>query len=104
MNIRSVLTSDNTVTTAKALAICAVFAAGSAIAGQSDNEFEVLYERLTNWSQGYLGRSIALMFLLVGLGVGVIRGSILGAVVCVAAAMALFIGPQVIGQIVTGLI
>ena len=44
------------------------------------------------------------MFLLVGLGVGVIRGSIMGAVVCVAAAMALFIGPDIIDNIFTGLI
>ena len=54
--------------------------------------------------QGTLGKSIALMFLLVGLGVGVIRGSIMGAVGCVAASMALFIGPQIIEQIFTALI
>ena len=59
---------------------------------------------LKNWSQGTLGRSIALMFLLVGLGVGVVRGSIMGAVGCLAAAMALFIGPQIIDNIFTALI
>ena len=55
-------------------------------------------------STGTLGKAIALMFLLVGLGVGVIRGSIMGAVGCVAASMALFIGPQIIEQIFTALI
>ncbi|MFQ9937575.1 MAG: TraA family conjugative transfer protein [Parasutterella excrementihominis] len=63
-----------------------------------------LYAMLKAWSTGTLGKSIALMFLLVGLGVGVIRGSIMGAVGCVAASMALFIGPQIIEQIFTALI
>lgn len=58
---------------------------------------------LKAWSTGTLGKSIALMFLLVGLGVGVIRGSIMGAVGCVTS-MALFIGPQIIEQIFTALI
>ena len=72
--------------------------AGTATGGQD------LYSMLKAWSTGTLGKSIALMFLLVGLGVGVIRGSIMGAVGCVAAAMALFIGPQIIEQIFTALI
>lgn len=82
---------------AAALPECA-FAAGT------DKDFQSLYDMLKNWSQGTLGRSIALMFLLVGLGVGVVRGSIMGAVGCIAAAMALFIGPQIIDNIFTALI
>ena len=72
--------------------------AGTSTGGQE--HFADLYA----WSTGTLGKSIALMFLLVGLGVGVIRGSIMGAVGCVAASMALFIGPQIIEQIFTALI
>lgn len=75
-----------------------------AFAANGDTDFQDLYTMLQNWSQGTLGRSIALMFLLVGLGVGVIRGSIMGAVGCIAAAMALFIGPQIIDNIFTALI
>lgn len=76
--------------------------AGTATGGQE--HFADLYSMLKAWSTVTLGKSIALMFLLVGLGVGVIRGSIMGAVGCVAAAMALFIGPQIIEQIFTALI
>lgn len=75
-----------------------------AFAANGDTDFQDLYTMLHSWSQGTLGRSIALMFLLVGLGVGVIRGSIMGAVGCIAAAMALFIGPQIIDNIFTALI
>lgn len=82
----------------------AAFAPDMAFAANGDTDFQDLYDMLHNWSQGTLGRSIALMFLLVGLGVGVIRGSIMGAVGCVAAAMALFIGPQIIDNIFTALI
>lgn len=73
--------------------------AGTATGGQE--HFADLYSMLKAWSTGTLGKSIALMFLLVGF---VIRGSIMGAVGCVAAAMALFIGPQIIEQIFTALI
>ena len=76
--------------------------AGTSTGGQE--HFADLYAMLKAWSTGTLGKSIALMFLLVGLGVGVIRGSIMGAVGCVAASMALFIGPQIIEQIFTALI
>ena len=74
--------------------------AGTSTGGQE--HFADLYAMLKAWSTGTLGKSIALMFLLVG--VGVIRGSIMGAVGCVAASMALFIGPQIIEQIFTALI
>lgn len=94
-----------TKTTAKSIAACALFLGTSAaFAANGDTDFQDLYNKLQGWSQGTLGRSISLMFLLVGLGVGVIRGSIMGAVVCVAAAMALFIGPDIIDNIFTGLI
>ena len=58
--------------------------------------FQSLYEMLAAWSTGYLGKTIAITFLLVGLGVGVIRGSIMGAIACIACAMALLVGPDII--------
>ena len=87
-----------------AIAILSVLSPEVAFAANGDTDFQDLYHMLQTWSQGTLGRSISLMFLLVGLGVGVIRGSIMGAVGCVAAAMALFIGPQIIDNIFTALI
>ncbi len=90
---------------AKSFLFCALFfGLSTAFAANGDTDFQDLYGKLEGWSQGTLGRSISLMFLLVGLGVGVVRGSIMGAVVCIAAAMALFIGPQIIDNIFTALI
>lgn len=86
------------------LVTTSVFSPDVAFAANGDTDFQDLYNMLQSWAQGTLGRSIALMFLLVGLGVGVVRGSIMGAVGCLAAAMALFIGPQIIDNIFTGTI
>lgn len=78
--------------------------APDAFASATNNDFSDLWDMLEGWSSGSLGKSISLMFLLVGLGIGVIRGSIIGAVGCVAAAIALFLGPQIIDTIFTALI
>lgn len=98
--------SSNVIAAAFPMLLSLTFAAlpEYAFAAGIDQDFQSLYDMLKNWSQGTLGRSIALMFLLVGLGVGVVRGSIMGAVGCIAAAMALFIGPQIIDNIFTALI
>lgn len=63
------------------------------------NDFDSLYTHLNAWATGTLGKSIALVFLLVGLGVGVLRGSIVGAISCLAAALSLVIAPSVINTI-----
>lgn len=64
--------------------------------------FDSLYETLNAWATGSLGKSLALVFLLVGLGLGVIRGSIIGAITCIAAALSLMIAPTIIRAIFTG--
>lgn len=76
----------------------------SAFAGTTGTEFQELYELVHDWATGYLGRAIALIFLLVGLGMGIVRGSIMGAVGCLAAAMCLLIAPSVVEGILTAVI
>ena len=79
-------------------------ASSSVYAGETGGEFQELYTIVESWATGYLGRAIALIFLLVGLGMGIIRGSVMGAVGCVATAMCLVIAPSVIEGILTALI
>ena len=90
----------------KTLSLFFAFATASsaAFASQTGTEFSMLYDIVYNWSTGYLGRSIASIFLLIGLGVGVIRGSIMGAVGCIAAAICLVVAPEVVEGILTALI
>ncbi len=84
-----------------ALLLGSLMIAGPAIAGTDGTEFQDLYTMVKGWTNGYLGRSIALVFLLIGLGVGVVRGSIISAVGCIAAAMCLLIAPSVIESIIS---
>ncbi|MBQ9241448.1 MAG: hypothetical protein IJ164_09000 [Duodenibacillus sp.] len=65
-------------------------------AATAGEEFSDLYTLLKGWCTGYLGKSIAISFILVGLGMGIIRGSIVAAVVCIASAVALLMAPSVI--------
>lgn len=86
------------------IALTALVASSPVLAGTDGTEFQDLYTMVKGWTNGYLGRSIALVFLLIGLGVGVIRGSIISAVGCIAAAMCLLIAPSVIESIISAVI
>ena len=44
--------------------------------------FDKLYTQLTGWAQGSLGKSIAIIFLLVGLAVGLAKGSLYLSICC----------------------
>ena len=62
-------------------------------------EFKSLYELVSGWARGYLGRAIAAVFLLVGLLTGLVRGS---AVTAMGAAVALLMLPAIIDTLFNG--
>ena len=64
-------------------------------------EFDDVWELLAGWSQGVLGRIIALGAVIVGIGFGLVRQSVIAAVVGIAMALVLNFGPTVISGIVT---
>lgn len=74
---------------------------GEALAAGSADDFKNLYETLNAWITGSLGKSIALTFLIVGLAVGVLRGSIVAAVVSIGVSLALIAVPSIITNIFT---
>ncbi len=80
--------------------VCALFLwaalSGSALAAPTGDEFNDLYDLVKQWSTGSLGKTIAVTFLLVGLGVGIIRGSIMAAVGSIAAGVSLVMLPTII--------
>ena len=75
-----------------------------AMAGTGGTEFDAIYTLLVGWTQGTLGKIIALTMFLVGLSGGIIRQSIAAVVVGVGGALALFYGPTVIGGVVSAVI
>ena len=73
----------------------------SAHAGTAGTEFDTFYDTIVDWAQGSLGKALALSMFLVGIGMGVVRGSVIAAVPAIGGALGLFIAPTIIDAIVT---
>ena len=73
----------------------------AAQAGTGGTEFDVFYDTIVDWAQGSLGKALALAMFLVGIGMGVVRGSVVAAVPAVAGALGLFVAPTIIEAIIT---
>lgn len=63
-------------------------------------EFNDVWELLAGWSQGVLGRIIALGAVIVGIGFGLVRQSVIAAAVGIAMALVLQFAPTVIKNII----
>ncbi len=85
--------------------VAAVAVAGAALATTStDTDFSSVVTLLTNWSQGTLGRVIALSMFVVGIAAGIVRQSVMAAVAGIAGALVMNYGPTVIDSIFGALI
>ena len=73
----------------------------AASAGTTGAEFQDAYELLTGWVNGFLGRALAIAFLLVGLFMGIARQNLLACGVAIAAAFGLLITPTVLDNILS---
>jgi conjugal transfer pilus assembly protein TraA len=88
-------------------AVCVVLAlatSGCATTGTGGPDAKAdkrAYDMLTGWMIGILGRIIASTFIVVGLVAGVMRQSIMGFVVGIAAGLGVFVAPDIIDSIVT---
>ena len=87
------------------LGIVAVAAAGVAFATTStDTDFASVVTLLTNWSQGTLGRTLALGMFVVGIAAGIVKQSVMAAVAGIAGALVMNYGPTVIDSIFGALV
>lgn len=84
---------------AAALGLAVFAAAEPALAAGASTTFDNLYATLKAWAEGTLGKSLAVVMLIVGLAAGCLRGSLTGAVICLGAALALASGPDMIDAI-----
>jgi conjugal transfer pilus assembly protein TraA len=82
------------------LMVCASFA----IAGTTGTEFQNFYNLVLGWAEGYLGRGLAIASLIIGVGIGMVRGTIMPAMVGVGIALIFAVGPSVVNGIVSALI
>lgn len=81
----------------------AVFAvaATSAMAGTGGSEFSELNDLFEGWSEGILGRILAVGALIIGISFGLVRQSVVAAVIGISMAIVLQYGPDVIEGIIT---
>ena len=83
----------------------ALMAAGPALAGSGgETEFGEIYTQLEDWAKGTLGKVLAMAMFIVGIGMGIVRQSVMAAVTGIGGALVLSYGPTVIGGIFTALV
>jgi len=89
----------------KSALVMAVFIAlmigKNAVAGTTGSEFQNIYNMVVDWTSGYLGKTIALGAFLAGMGVGIIRQSMMAVVTGIGAGLAVAYMPEIINGIVT---
>ncbi len=83
------------------VAACGAVYAGVGGTTPGGTEFEDIWELIQGWSQGVLGRILALGALIVGIAFGLIRQSVVAAVVGISMAIIFQYGPDVIEGVVT---
>lgn len=93
--------AKRSVLVASLAAIFAIALPGLATASSPSitTDFDVALNMVIDWSQGTLGKLVSVTFLVVGIVMGVMRQSIFAAVPAIAAAMAMYIGPDIINSI-----
>lgn len=97
------LLSKKAVLTSAALAAVAL-TSSEAMAGTAGTEFDDIYSLLVGWTQGTLGKIIALGMFMVGLAAGIVNQSIIAVVIGIGGALALYYAPTVIDGVVAALI
>jgi len=83
------------------MVLAAAVFSGQAMAGAGGTEFTPVHDQIAGWMNGTLGKALAVSALLVGLGIGVIKQSVMAAAVGVAMALVAGFGPSVIDGVIT---
>ncbi len=81
--------------------LTALALAPEALAGAGGDEFTAVYDTITEWVEGPLGRIIAVALVIVGLFVGIARQSLMAFGVGVGSALGVANAPTIIDNIVT---
>ncbi len=74
---------------------------GGAVAGTGGTEFDTMYQMVVGWTEGTLGKLLAVSAFLIGMGMGIVKQSILAVVLGVGFALTLAYAPAIIDAIFT---
>ena len=75
--------------------------ATTASAGAGGTTFDTIYTTVRGWAEGTLGKLLAVSAFLIGMGIGIVRQSVLAIVLGLAFAVSLAYAPAVIDSIFT---
>jgi conjugal transfer pilus assembly protein TraA len=83
--------------------VAAMFAAFAPeiMASTTGAEFQGIYDMIVAWANGYLGRTLAILAFVIGLGLGVARSTPIPAIAGLVFALFVAFGPGIIDGIVT---
>lgn len=85
-----------------AVAACVLIAEPSdAFAGAGGDEFAEIFDTLTEWIEGVLGRILALVMVVAGIGMGIIRQSLAAFGIGIGSGLGLVNAPTIVDNIVT---
>jgi conjugal transfer pilus assembly protein TraA len=77
-------------------AVLLIGACGVAMSATTGSEFATLFNRLSDWTTGFLGRALAFAGFLVGIGMGIARSNAMPAVVGIVFALMTSVAPSII--------
>ena len=86
--------------TALAMTAC-LTAIPEASAGGGGAEFQAVYDTLTDWTEGVLGKIVTIALIIAGIGIGIARQSIAAFGIGIASALGFANAPTIVDNIVT---
>ena len=84
-----------------ALAIVAGLTAISEASAGGGAEFQQVYDTLTDWTEGVLGKIVTIALIIAGIGIGIARQSIAAFGIGIASALGFANAPTIVDNIVT---
>jgi len=76
-------------------------ATSTVLASTGGTEFDAMYTMVVGWTEGTLGKLLAVSAFLIGMGMGIVRQSILAIVLGLGFALALAYAPGIIDAVFT---
>jgi conjugal transfer pilus assembly protein TraA len=73
----------------------------AAVAGTGGVEFDAMYDMIRGWTEGTLGKLLAVAAFLIGMGMGIVKQSIIAIVLGIGFALALAYAPGIIDAVFT---
>ena len=99
--VKSYMTKENLLTLAFGAILFALMASAAHAGSMGGDEFEEIYDTITGWMQGSLGRTLALGMILIGVAGGMARQSVMTFAVGVGAGLGLMYAPGIIENIMS---